>query len=329
MTEQTPLLSVRLDGDAVGPGKIPLAHLLCFGRSLRRVLRQTGRALMGDDRGSRRGNPPKYIRESVDLDLVSLAHGSPSVVLGFEYKQPGSDNASTDFGLEVLEKAMRALNAIQKPSMPPSPDCDEGVMRAWVDMGKLFDRGVERIALTLNHREASTGATFTMEGRAQIQKRIKKLATEHPPMDTLTIEGRLLMADFKENATQCRVHPTVGDPVSCRFAEEQKEDVFKNLLHFVRVVGKATRNPVSKKITGIEIRDIHRLDGKEGDARQLSDPNDFWESPTLEELARRQGVKPMTDVRKLYGTWPGDPDDGFEEAINALRRFDRKEASGK
>jgi len=328
MKEQTPLLSVRLDGNAVGPGKIPLAHLLRLGRSLRGVLRQTGHVLMGDDRSSRRGKPPKHIRESVDLDLVSLTHGSPSVVLGFEYKQPGAGNASTDFGLEVLEKAMCALNAIQEPGMPPSGYCDEGVMRAWVDMGKLFDRGVERIALTLNHREAPAGATFTMEGRAQIQKRINELAAE-PLVDTLSIEGRLLMADFKENETRCRVHPSVGDPVSCRFAEEQKEKVFKNLLHFVRVVGKATRNPVSKKMTDVEIHDVHRLDGKEDDARQLSDSNDFWESPTLEELARRQGIKPMTDVRKLYGTWPGDPDDGFEEAINALRRFDRKEASGK
>lgn len=328
MKEQTPLLSVQLDGHAVGPGKIPLAHLLCLGRSLRKVLRQTGHALRGDDGSSRRGKPPKHIRESVDLDLVSLAHGSPSVVLGFEYKQPEFDNASTDFGLEVLEKAMRALNAIQEPGMPISSDCDGGVMQAWVDMGKLFDRGVERIALTLNHRGAPTGATFTVEGRAQIQKRIEELAAE-PLVDAVTVEGRLLMADFKENETQCRVHPTVGAPVSCRFTGEQKEKVFKNLLHFVRVVGKATRNPVSKKITGVEIHDINRLDGQEGDARQLSDSNDFWESPTLEELARRQGVKPMTDVRKLFGTWPGDPDDGFEEAINALRRFDRKEDSRK
>ncbi|MDD9799884.1 MAG: hypothetical protein OXU29_05425, partial [Gammaproteobacteria bacterium] len=30
----------------------------------------------------------------------------------------------------------------------------------------------------------------------------------------------------------------------------------------------------------------------------------------------------------LFGTWPGEPDDGFEEAINALRRFDRKAECG-
>ena len=45
----------------------------------------------------------------------------------------------------------------------------------------------------------------------------------------------------------------------------------------------------------------------------------FWESPTLEELARAQNIQPMTDVRALFGTWPGDEDDGFEEAVYELR----------
>lgn len=46
---------------------------------------------------------------------------------------------------------------------------------------------------------------------------------------------------------------------------------------------------------------------------------DFWASPTLDELARAQGVRPMGDVRTIFGTWPGDPNDGFEAAIDQLR----------
>ena len=47
--------------------------------------------------------------------------------------------------------------------------------------------------------------------------------------------------------------------------------------------------------------------------------NDFWASPTLDELARSQGVHPMPDVQAIFGTWPGEEDDGFEAAIDALR----------
>ena len=50
----------------------------------------------------------------------------------------------------------------------------------------------------------------------------------------------------------------------------------------------------------------------------------FWESPSLEELAKAQGVKPMEDVRDLFGTWPGEEDDGFEAAVDELRHPGRK-----
>jgi len=40
----------------------------------------------------------------------------------------------------------------------------------------------------------------------------------------------------------------------------------------------------------------------------------------LEELAQTQGVKPIDDITALYGTWPGDVDDGFEEFVQELRQ---------
>ena len=46
---------------------------------------------------------------------------------------------------------------------------------------------------------------------------------------------------------------------------------------------------------------------------------DFWTSPTLDDLAKAQNVGPL-DADALFGTWPGDDDDGFEEAIDELRR---------
>ena len=45
----------------------------------------------------------------------------------------------------------------------------------------------------------------------------------------------------------------------------------------------------------------------------------FWESTSLDELAQDQGVGPLTDFGKITGTWPGEIDDGFEDAIAALR----------
>ena len=44
----------------------------------------------------------------------------------------------------------------------------------------------------------------------------------------------------------------------------------------------------------------------------------FWESPSLDELAEIQDVR-QANLDDIIGTWPGDIDDGFEEAITALR----------
>jgi len=39
----------------------------------------------------------------------------------------------------------------------------------------------------------------------------------------------------------------------------------------------------------------------------------------LDELAESQNVIPMADVRTLFGSWPGEEDDGFENTIDELR----------
>ena len=55
-------------------------------------------------------------------------------------------------------------------------------------------------------------------------------------------------------------------------------------------------------------------------------PGDFWQAMSFDELAAAQGVKPMTNVDGLIGTWPGEVDDGFEESIRRLRKANIKAA---
>jgi hypothetical protein len=43
-------------------------------------------------------------------------------------------------------------------------------------------------------------------------------------------------------------------------------------------------------------------------------------SRTFEEIAKQQGVGPVEDPNELVGGWPGDVDDGFEEAVLAWRQ---------
>lgn len=71
------------------------------------------------------------------------------------------------------------------------------------------------------------------------------------------------------------------------------------------MIARAVGAPVTKTDRGAAVED--------------SPPGAFWTSPTLDDLAKAQDVGPL-DVDALFGTWPGDDGDGFEEAIDELRR---------
>ena len=319
MNEHEPLVKIRFDGEAVGPGKIPVSHLLRFLSNLSKVLQRTGRVLMGDTESVRRGQPPRNIKEEVALDLVLLTHGSPAAVLGFERRRTEASLPGMDLGIDILDKAMLGLAAIQEADDALPAGYDAGVLMAWRDAGTLFSRGVERIEFTLNHRDTPVVTSFTPSGFRRIQERIKG-----PLTNIRTIEGRLLMADFKEHGTRCRVHPPVGEPVLCLFDEEQKDEVLEDILQYVRIVGEAKEDPLTGKISSIKIHDIERLEDRDDEAAELLPQGtpisrDFWESPTLDELAESQHVQPLADIRAIFGTWPGEDDDGFEASIDQLR----------
>lgn len=322
MKEKTPLLSVLFDGEAVGPGRIPVSHLLAFLSDFKKVLQRTGRVLRGEASSLRPGQAPREVREEVELVLVSLTQGSPAVVLGFERSSEREDSFSeTDSGLEVLEKTLEGLEAVQSKDIGDvlPHGYDRGVLMAWRGVGTLLNRGISKIEFSMSRGRKPARTTFTRSGLKRIQKQIRQ-----PQTKVLNIEGRLLMADFKEHGTRCRIHPPVGAPVLCLFDEERKDEILENILQYVRVTGEAQEDPVSKNVTSIKIHDIERLHDRLDETADLLPRGapvawDFWESRTLEELAKLQNVGPIKDIRDLFGTWPGEVDDGFEEAIERLR----------
>lgn len=319
MNKNDPLLKIRFDGKAVGSGKIPVTHLLRFLTNMNKALYRTGRVLTGEAESVRRGPQSRSIKEEVALDLTLLTHGSPSAVLGFERQQSEPALPGMDRGLEILEKALSGLATVQELDETLPSGYDAGVLMAWRDAGVLFSQGITKIDFIMNQRKTPLTTTFTPEGFTRIQERIKG-----PQTNIRTVEGRLLMADFKEHGTRCRVHPSVGEPVLCLFDEAQRDEVLEDILHFVRIVGEAKEDPLTGRIASIKIHDIERLEDREGEAADLLPQGtplsrDFWDSPTLDELAQAQNVRPMMNVRALFGTWPGEMNDGFEEAIDELR----------
>ena len=321
MNEQDPLLKIRFEGGVIGPGKIPVVHLLRFLSNLNKALHRVGRVLQGDAKSIRKGRPPRSIEGEVELDLVLLSEGSPAAVLGFDRRKSDSFLPGMDFGEEVLNQALKGLDAVQESSVHESlpTGYDSGVLKAWREAGTIFGQGIDKVDFTMGGLERKIQTSFTPDGLMRLQERIRR-----PQTNVRMIEGRLLMADFKEQRTRCRVHPSAGDPVHCIFDESQKDEVVGSILRYVRIVGESTEDPTSGQVTTIKIHDIECLgDRRGGDIGQVEHvpalSQSFWDSPTLENLAQSQDVRPMTDLQALAGTWPGEVDDGFEKAIDDLR----------
>ena len=289
MKEYNPLLKIRFDGKAVGPGKIAVSHLLKFLSHFNKALQRTGRILRGETSSVRRGQLPRNIKSEIELDLVSLTQGSSAAVLGFEQSQKAPTFPHMDFGLKIWKDALNGLNIIQSndSAIVLPPGYDRGVLMAWRDAGTLFSQGIDRIEFTLDHPGGVIQTSFTPKGFERIQERITG-----PQVNLRTIEGRLLMADFKEHG-RCRVHPAIGNPVLCLFDEEQKEEVLENILQYVRIVGEAEEEPESQEIKSIRIHNIECLEDYQDEFVDLLPQGTpitsaFWESRTLEELARSQ-----------------------------------------
>jgi len=164
VNDKTPLLKIRFDGEAVGPGKIPVGHLLTFLDNMNKALARTGRLLAGNAESVRRGPQLRSIKEELALDLVLLTHGSPAAVLGFERQQTDRALPGMDLGLEIFERALRGLSAVQEADDRLPPGYDAGVLMAWRDAGTLFRKGITKIDFTLNHR--ATPLTTTSRQKA-------------------------------------------------------------------------------------------------------------------------------------------------------------------
>ena len=69
------------------------------------------------------------------------------------------------------------------------------------------------------------------------------------------------------------------------------------------------------------IRDFG-FEPKPSRALEVSPASRFGDRPavSLAELAALQGVGPIRDLSEVCGGWPGEPNDGLEEAIHRMRQ---------
>jgi hypothetical protein len=86
------------------------------------------------------------------------------------------------------------------------------------------------------------------------------------------------------------------------FREDQREAILELLTKYVRVVGQAERDEEQGRVRVVKIADIEPIEVP-GDA----DGGNFWEHPSVEELAQRQAVRAIERAEDLAAdVWDSD-----------------------
>jgi hypothetical protein len=259
------------------------------------------------------GRRPRILTQSLSLDLVGFTEGSPAAVVHLERSEPQMEIDEIDLGDRTYRVLLGGIDRVAEPTDVLPEGFDLGVLLKLRDLGKLFNKGVSRIEFQLNHRARPTKAVYDRAKYERVRQRIAR-----PEAQQVTLQGRLLMADFKETGRQIRIHPSVGQPVICHFDEALSQEVEECMRRFVRVTGRMVFTEAGEP-QWIELSDIDSVETEPVTPAESMWTYDFWENLSATEYAARQGVEPVTDVANLYG--PGETEDweGFDEAVERWR----------
>lgn len=297
-----PLLKLKIEGTGIHSGRISVPDLVQICDKAQSAVHRQAEALSGQ-RTLRRGPVTADVREECTLELVGISRGS--AVLSFDLAKPQLSMGPT-VAFDVVSEVVRTIEDLGTDN---DREYDPGVLDSLNGLGEVFERGsirtIEWLVPGRSGRRKQVSAVYNKSVREHVMRRVKA-----PEREPLTIEGTLEMADFKEDDEKCRIHPPLGNPVSCTFSKDIEEDVYALLRRPVRVRGQASVDPYTRRIAFIEIKGIEPLDPLVLGAAA------FMASHSFEDLARLQGVKPLEDVSVLAGGFPEDEDiDGFLDDI--------------
>lgn len=329
-------LTIHLVGPAVEKHRLPLDQLTLFAGQLQVAVHRIGRILSGEAFSLMPGPVPKDVKEACTLEIVAIAPGSLSLVCDLPIDtiptkpeqlllfEQSTANTKSELGEKSLEAFVQGISHVGDETSQLPHGFDKGVLLALREGGKLFSLGIDTIDFELhaNSKQAkSIRTSYTPKVYERIIARIQE-----PVINKATIEGRLLMGDFRDSGYSCRIHPKVGRPIRCTFGEEQKEAVLAAMTRLVKLVGETVE--VNNEIKSFRIEDVEILDTEQFASGQEFHP--FFDSQIdLDTLATEQGVPTSVNIDELRADfWPADEkEDEFLSAVKSWRREDLPNAS--
>ena len=305
-------MRVVIEGPSVKAGRIGLRDLAFLAGHIQTGVFRVAEVLVGDSVSDHRGRKPSRIESACRLALVAVESGSVGLLCDLERDDQGLID---DLGEEAVKNYVIGIGAIGRSKSLPK-GFDRGVLDTLKESGAIFSRGVAKITYDYQARQERWRASYD----SKVLETVARYIAE-PIVNKRTIEGRLLMGDFKEGALRCRIHPPMGRPVTCQYLPAMKDSIRSALTSYIRATGEASEG--EQGIESFVIHDLDVIDDGSGHTEKEESPEGFFDTPpSIEDLAAKQGVIPIGDIHTLAGDfWPEDESlDEFASAIERWRR---------
>jgi len=316
-------LVLHFEGRSFSRQRLSIRELVGYVSHLQTAVDRVALLLQGVSESVLKGRRPSDIESLCALDVVSL-HGGGSVTVicdlphPSQTKLPGFD----DIGVEAIETLVGGIDQLDEGDAALPEGFDKGVLMALREFGKPLESGEGRVGISLKSRGLRLSRSFTRSTYSHIVRRIQV-----PVKNRREVEGRLLMADFKESGLKCRIHPAAGKPIVCEFEEPQRESILSAMTHYVRIIGEATE--VEDQVKALKIEDVEILDGPGlGMIPPLLSVGAASPGVSIEELVRSHGAQPIRSADSMkVDFWPeGEEIQDFLGTLSRWRRERREDA---
>jgi hypothetical protein len=308
-TEDMTELRLRLTGEHAQLGEVPASDVARLIIEVERALVHTAYLVLGR-RKSWTGRPEQTIAEAVRLRLRGVESGSVVPVL--DLPGPTEEDGTLDFVAEPLGDAALALLL---DAAEPAQRVHPRAAAALLDVAEKARIGDRYEALTMEAR----GPHRTWK-RARVDRRVRRSLREY--VDTAPEEamrpdavlGVLFEANFEKNTA--RLRSPARQVVEVAFGEDHADDIQAALRQQTALRGEVTYDPNTQTVQRVSLQEIMR-----GEQLALPglDAEEYWASPSLDELAEAHGTTSVVEVAAMHDADATDEErDSFMAALAEL-----------
>jgi hypothetical protein len=295
MPKEKPLLTIKVTGPAVKPGRIPVPLLLKICGEAQTAVNRQAEVLEGN-KSIRPGPHLKVVSRECTLELMSLKKGSTRLNFASLSDQGA---LSESIRMEAISAVPEALKSVSR-KRGPLPNI--GVLDSLNNLGDVFDKGVTKLQFIIpaHNGNKRISVDYDRKLRPRIQARLQPALPLDVP--SLVVDGTSLEGTLELTEGKGRIVPAVGSPLAFNFGSDKAETV----LGATRKPVKVKVDPRTHKLKEIEITSPHEVFG-----------GDFFTAKTVDQLIAEQGIHPITHLEALSGAIP---DEDVDEMVADIYR---------